>query len=500
MKSTYLALLLSAASAGAQAPSQSFLPGPPPERCTAAPAGTPDAVAWLDRAAARVMPASLNGQFLRFRSLVQQPLWEQSDRMYAPFIPNGRVLTNWLDLSTNVVALNAADRQVTHAQFPEQIDAAGESYSGRDTAVRSMAFLRTSGEINRRTNPWVVLAEWGAHAADVRVVQRCLYRDYGRIVLARGGERLYLTESDGVPIKLERTEPHYLWGQVHVEYLWSTWWGVRGGGIYPVAAFRQIDGYTYQEISVVNQAMQLVPTDSAPRLSVPAGVAIDQNPRVMTVDGLTADTVRVNDHTFLLVTPAYTEALTLVRDTVFLLDATSGEERARQDSTWMATLFPGRHPVVLVVTDLAWPHISSVRFWVARGATIVSSRMSEDFLRRVVDRRWTLKPDALEKARATAPFRFRAVGDSLRLADGALTVHAMLGNSTEGALAVWSAADRFLWAGDYIQPNPVSPYYYDVVLTARALGLRPEKVGAEHMPLMDWNSVDRRVPAGASGR
>ena len=414
--------------------------------------------------------------------------------MYEPFIPNGRIVTNWLDINMNVLGQRPADRPVAHGQFAAQIDATDGSYSGRDTSLRAVPFLKPIGAANRRLNPWIVLADWRAHASEAHVVRRCLYRHYWRTVLARGDERLYLTESDGVPIKLERAEPHYLWGQVRTEYLWSTWWGVRGGGLYPVASFQEIEGYPYEQVGVVNQAMELIAPDSAPRLAVPAAVAVAENPGVVTLDGLTTDTVRVNDHTFLLKTPAYSEVVTLARDTIFLLDATSGEERARQDSTWIFTLFPGHHPMVLIVTDLAWPHISSVRFWTARGATIVSQTMSEDFLRRVVTRRWTLNPDALEKARGTARFRFRGVTDSLRMAGGAIVVHAMLGNSTEGALAVWSPRDRFLWAGDYIQPPTVSPYYYDVVLTARALGIHPDKVASQHMGLMNWSAVEQRVP------
>jgi hypothetical protein len=310
-------------------------------------------------------------------------------------------------------------------------------------------------------------------------------------VLQRGDEKLYLTQSDAVPIKLERVEPHYLFGQVRAEYIWNTWWVVRGGGLYPFAAFRQFDGVTYERVGVVQGAMQLVPADSAPRLAPPAVAPMAEK---LTIDAPATDTVRVDDRTFLLVTRAYTETVTLQRDTVFLLDATSGESRARQDSAWIDKLFPGRHPVVLVVTDLAWPHISSVRFWVARGATVVSHRLSEPLIRRVVDRRWTLEPDALEKARATAKLRFRPVSDSLRLAGGDVVVHAMRGNSTEGALAVWLPRGKFLWAGDYIQNDPGSPYYFDVVGTARALGIEPERTGAQHIRLTNWTDVATRVP------
>jgi hypothetical protein len=293
-------------------------------------------------------------------------------------------------------------------------------------------------------------------------------------------------------MKLERIEPHYLWGQVRAEYLWSTYWGVQGGGYYPNASFRLFDGAIYERVGVVRFHAELISRDSAPVLSI--AMAKPMPPSRTPANSGTPDTIRVSSNTFLLVTPVYTQAVTLQRDTLFLFDATTSEARARQDSIWVAKLFPGKHPVVLVVTDLAWPHISGVRFWVARGAIIVSSRESEDFLKRVVTRRWTLAPDALEKARATAHFRFRPVTDSLRLAGGAIVVHALQNTSTETAVGAWIAGDKFLWAGDYIQGDPSSPYVRDVVATVRALGLHPDKVSAQHIKLSDWVTYEQLFP------
>src|SRR4029077_1732428 len=119
------------------------------------------------------------------------------------------------------------------------------------------------------------------------------------------------------------------------------------------------------------------------------------------------------------------------RDTVFVFDATQGEERVRQDSTWIATLFPGRHPIVVVVTDLAWPHVAGVRAWVAHGATIVSHRAAREFLTQVVNRRWTLAPDLLERRRERVTFRFRAADDSLALGGGDVLLFPIDGAASE---------------------------------------------------------------------
>lgn len=460
-----------------------------PEKCTPL---TGTATAWLDRAAARVMPASVDGRVLRYRAGQDTPFWNQSDRMYEPFIPNMAVTTRWYDPATGVEARQPVERALKPGDYPSLLFSRTAVFSGRDTTIRPVPTFFAGAESWRRHNPWSVLAEWRADAATARVVERCMYREAWRTVLERQGERLYLSESDATPIKLERVEADGLWGQTKTEYLWSTWWGLRstGGGQYPLATFRIMDGAVFERVGLQQGSASMVPLDSAPRLALPASAPMSDAAAPVNVQ--MPDTVRVAERTYLLVTPQYTETVTLQRDTVFLLDATTSEARSRGDSTMIATLFPGRHPVVVVVTDLAWPHISGVRFWVARGATVVSHRTSESFLRRVIDKKWTLAPDALEKSRATARFRFRPVDDSLKLAGGALVVHALRGTSTETAIGVWIPDVRYLWAGDYVQNSPDSPYARDILATVKALGIAPLKLGAQHIKLTDWAEFESR--------
>lgn len=470
----------------ALAAQQLHLP-PSAESCSAAPAGSSSAASWLERAAAVTLPADMNGRVLHYRVYHDFVLWEQSDRMYEPFIPNVADRDSWYDPQSGMIGRQPVERPLASGAWPAELMGPTDRYFIRDTVA--IKIPDTSGRVGivHTLNPWDVLRRFRDRAADVRVTGRCVYRDFPRIVLTLGDERLYITESDGTPIKLEREEPHYLFGQVRAEYLWTTWWGVKGGGRYPVASFLLYDGEVYHRQATGLGTAAIVSRDSIPKLAPPATTT--PPPFTLTAD---PDTVRVSANTWLLVTRAYTQAVTLQRDTVFVLDATSSEARARADSAWIARLFPGNHPVVLVVTDLAWPHISGVRFWVARGATIVSHAGSEAFLRRVIDRRWTRQPDALEQARSSAQFRFRGVTDSLRLAGGAITVHAMRGQSTEGAVAAWVPTASFFWAGDYIQNDPTSPYARDVAGTIRSLGLAPAKIGAQHMTLSDGPEFLRR--------
>jgi len=186
----------------------------------------------------------------------------------------------------------------------------------------------------------------------------------------------------------------------------------------------------------------------------------------------------------------YTHAVTFQRDTVFLLDATTAQWRSRADSAWITALFPGNHPVVLVVTDLAWPHVGGVRFWAARGATIVSHRLSEVFLRQLLSRRWTLTPDALEGVRARVTPRLRFFDQRLDLAGGAVRVRAIDGVASEGALYAVVPSAGFLWASDYVQQvSAPSQYAAEVIQAVTRDGLEATRVAAQHLPLTPWSSV-----------
>lgn len=473
-----------------------FLPTQPPERCEPAPRAYAPAGPWLARAAQRILPPQAATQVLQYRAAHDTPLWEQSDRPYGPFIPNVVQTIRRYDTRSGLEGSIPAERGTAPGVLPTQVYDLTRLFLVRDTLVMSAPAMLSSQRSGALFNPWIVLREWGADSSAVEVAERCTYRDAWRVVLRRGGERLYLSESDAVPIKLDRIEPHYLWGQVRAEYLWTTWWGVTGGGLYPLASFRVLDGAVYERASVSRAS--LVPRDSAPVPEVSSARPFPMPPGLASADGGVVDTIRVDENTWILKSSTFSHAVALRRDTVFLFDATTGEGRARRDSTLIAQLFPGRHPVVLVVSDVAWPHVSGLRFWIARGATVVSHTQSSDLVRRVYARRWTLNPDALESARGSMrQLRFRSVGDSLRLAGGEIVLYPLRNTSGENAIGAWLPQGRFFWAGDYVQPTAVSPYARDVAETIRALGLDPLKVGAQHVPLTEWAALSARYPVRA---
>ncbi len=456
---------------------------------------TGDADAILRRAADAMGMSRVGDRVLRVDATDIVTHDFESDRWYPPYLLQPTPFTEWFDASTAADRIAGGVSMLGGSQFHAATTLGGRlaSYVVRDTALVPSPEVHSQLAATRPLNAWAVVADWIA-THDARVAQTCELRDYPRLVLvrstSRGDERLYIDAKSGYPVALERHEAHYLWGQTNVQYLYGTW--ARVGDVHvPGTATRMVDDLPEITRSFGNIA--LVPRDSAPPLALPAVSAPMATPIPAFLAPAAPDTIRVSATTFLLHNRGYAEAVTLARDTVFVFDATQGEARARQDSAWIGKLFPGRHPIAVVITDLAFPHVAGVRYWVAEGATIASHRASREFLERVVARKWVDAPDLLEKQRAHGiRLKFRAVNDSLSLAGGAITLFALDGPSSEGALGAFVHADKFLWASDYVQTLGAPTQYLDEVAAAvRRMKLTPAKLASEHLPLVDWSRAER---------
>jgi len=415
----------------------------------------------------------------------------QSDRTYPPFFSAMSEEDIWFDPATSVLSIQSRVTFPGNGPSPPATivdDGTNAAMSG-DSPVPVARRLATS----RGLNAWAVVADW-SRATDVREAGTETYRDYERIVLGRttpeGEERLYLDPKSGFPVKLDFVEPHYLWGQRHVEYLWSTWIE-KSGVVLPGSAFRIADGAI--EMSQTIGDAELLARSAAPSLDRPKAPAAAPPDRPLFMRPLAPDVVRVGSGVWLLHNVGFNEGVVSAGGRTYVLDATQGDARAVQDAALIEKLVPAAasKPVTVVVTDLAWPHVAGVRYWVSRGATIVAHAAARNFLQQVVDRRWTLNPDALEQARAThAVLTFVPVDRATAIDGGALHVVPIDGIGSEVALMVYVGAERFLWASDYIQTvKEPSLYAAEVIRAAARAGIEPERVAAEHLPLTTWATV-----------
>ena len=449
-----------------------------------------DPSAVLARAKEVMRFARANQSLVHYRAVAASEQNYQSDRTYPPFFSAMEVKEVWLDPRSGVERVSTQTTFPGGGPSPPQV-----SFTDQTRAYallkEQMRLLPRPSLQSRYLNPWNVIADWAA-AGDARFAGNDEYRDYPRIVLARvtpdGEQRLFVDPKTGFPLKLDLEEKHYLWGQRHIEYVYTNW-TLSGDVMLPGSSFRLADGKT--EISQTFGDVEIIAPDSAPSLSLPEGPApaADALPRFL--QPLDLKVVQVGPNTYLLSNPGYTEAVIRVGNEVFLFDATQGEERGRKDAEAIARLFPGKLKVTVVVTDLAWPHIAGLRYWVASGATIIAHKAAREFLQSVLARRWTLAPDLLEQRRKTTHLKFIGVDGPYRLAGGAISLHPIDGIGSEVALIGYLVSDRFLWASDYIQTvsQPTS-YAWEVWRAVKRDGLTPERTAAEHLPLTPWSKIE----------
>ena len=335
------------------------------------------------------------GRVVHYRAAGASEQNYQSDRTYPPFFSAMLQHEVWFDPTSGVMRVQSQTQFPGAALSPAAVTVDDGTHGIAIRGERSVPISRRQITA-RNLSAWAVIADWSA-AMDVHAAGTELYRDYPRVILERrtaeGDQRLYLDPKSGFPIKLDFTEPHYLWGQHHIEYVWSTW-TMNDGILWPGAAFRLADGVV--EISQTSGAPELVQRAVAPPLLPVQPPAQPPADLPAFLQATPPETIQVSANTWLLRNAGYTEAVTLAGNEVYVFDATQGENRARQDAVAIAKLFPGPHRINVVVTDLAWPHVAGLRYWVAQGATIVAHVATRGFLQRVIDRRWTLAPDALE--------------------------------------------------------------------------------------------------------
>lgn len=467
----------------AGAPATQVPPAAPARDSCATWDGALQANAWIARGRESLGMNLPPGQLLHFRADEARYLRDQSDRPGPPYIAAITSSEHWVDPWSGAERTAGPGATVI-------LSGPTAAWTDPDSAAAPSADTFVRAAPSRALDPWSVLVDW-SRAPDAHVVGQCRVRDAWRITLGRAGplgeDRLYLDEGTGIPVALDRREFNYFRGPEAVRYVYATWWHA-GSAMYPISATRVVDGFVESSRSVFPGRADLVSSGSAPRLLLPdSTLRLSPAPHEH-FDTLPPDTVRVAGDTYLLVSRAFTEAVTLGRDTVFLLDAAAGEIRARQDSAWIARLYPGRHPVTVIFASIAWPHMAGVRYWTARGATVVAHAMADSLLTDAVARDWSAWPDELERTRPRPTLRFTGVTDSTSFAAGAVKVYPLTGITGDGGLLVWIPSAQFVWASDRVQVvKPLGTYEADVWRTAATDGLSPRWTSGPHFRLLPWS-------------
>jgi len=412
---------------------------------------------------------------------------EQSDRVYPPYFTTSTNVEGWLNTEINTTFIKSNTIRVGSGPS----DITSDYYSGisKYYSVRDTNYMPRSAFVEYdKMNAWTVLLDWAADPT-VTQVKSGVYRDYDRLIFERpaliGMERLFIDPKTYFPVKLDYEELNSLWGQLHIEIVYNNWL-LNEGSYFPGSSFRIEDSqptiYRSFGRTELNNSVSLfdrvkkLPTTSQKNFNNEWYVS--EQPKL----------IKISEQTYISKNNFYSETFTKIGDTLYLMDATLNEERAKQDEKLIKGVFPDVSKFVVIVTDLAWPHIGGVRYWVSKGATIVSHAISREFLQKVINRKWTVQPDELQKH--PRAMRFVAVNKITNLANGALKVIPIDGIESEGALICYLTGDKYLWGSDYFQNSQAAAANsQEVINAARRENIQPEKIAAEHVGLTDWSQL-----------
>ena len=160
-----------------------------------------------------------------------------------------------------------------------------------------------------------------------------------------------------------------------------------------------------------------------------------------------------------------------MKDHLIVVEAPLYEERSAAVMKALEEKFPGKPIKYVVVTHFHIDHSGGIRAYAAKGATIVAHESILPFLKGVLARPKTIRPDSLAKAGNVTP-NIEGVSDMKSLTDGERTVELrQISNPHSTAMLVaYLPAQRVLFVSDLFTPGtPVDATNTSGIANANAL-------------------------------
>jgi len=193
----------------------------------------------------------------------------------------------------------------------------------------------------------------------------------------------------------------------------------------------------------------------------------------------------LDEGTFLI--PARYSALAVdLGEYVVLIESPQSEARAKEVIAEARRLVPGKPIRYVVNTHAHFDHAAGLRTAVAEGATIVTHKSNVGFLREVLEKPRTLRPDAL--ARTPREIEFLPVDERLSLKGAGREVqlyHAKGMDHVEGMLIVYLPHVKTLVEADAfnppasrrdVPPAHINPYTVQLLQNIERLGLDVDRL------------------------
>jgi glyoxylase-like metal-dependent hydrolase (beta-lactamase superfamily II) len=160
-----------------------------------------------------------------------------------------------------------------------------------------------------------------------------------------------------------------------------------------------------------------------------------------------------------------------MKDYIVVVEAPLFEERSLAVMKALEAKIPGKPIKYLIMTHFHIDHSGGVRAYAAKGATIVAHDETVPFVKTVMSRPKTIRPDSLAKAGNTTPM-IKSAKDLKTITDGDTTIELqeIPNPHSAGMLAVYLPQQKVLFVSDLFTPGtPVDPSNTNGIENAAAL-------------------------------
>src|SRR5438094_8312329 len=194
-----------------------------------------------------------------------------------------------------------------------------------------------------------------------------------------------------------------------------------------------------------------------------------------------------------------------MKDHVIMNEAPFFEERSFDVIKAVEEKIPGKPIKYLVVTHFHIDHSGGIRAYAAKGATILMQETNMPFLKTLLSRPKTMRPDSLAKAANITP-NVEGVKDMKSLSDGERTVELrdLPNPHSSGMLMVYLPKEKILFESDLFTPGtPVDPSNTLGVQNAVALlagvnnaNIQVDRIVGGHGDVAPLRELAKIAPAG----
>jgi len=346
-------------------------------------------------------------------------------------------------------------------------------------------------------------------AKDVRVLPDEVHQGVNQRVLGFtfGGQahRLLLNVWTSLPTMLEVIRDDHMWGDV-TERRWFSFWTMHAGGVvYPRQTTTEWNGlpfsdWTAHEVKInvaLDETMFQIPEEPGKQFATLA-----TRPTGMNSLSLDESKVMAVNDWITQVPGGFNIGFVRQPDGLVVFEATTTSTYSASVLALAEKRYPGVPVKAVVTTSDAWPHLSGIREYVAKGIPIYALDLNVPILSRLIAAPRTIAPDTLARTPQAPKFVPVSARTTIGTGETRIELIPVRGEMGERMMLAWFPGAKLLYSSDLIQRGRApGTFFMPMMLAEVAAAAERENLGViervfgMHLPPTPWAEVTAAVAA-----